>query len=163
MKKSTELANEAMEQADGDVLEATKILEAQCHADMDVWRAITQELLRNACYSACASICRQERRSIWTATNYDAGGNGDRIKQHSHSLMDFPLPGGKVKLRDATKAELEAACSFYDAQANQMAAISAWLALVAQKVKNKTVGESLTEAQLRKLREQSKPNSPIAA
>lgn len=162
MATATELAQEAMQAANGDVLEATAILEQKARGDMDVWRALTDGLLKKACYDACRGICRTERRIIWNAPNYDAGGNGERIKAHSSTLMDWPLPGG-MKLKDATKADLIAAAEFYAKQAANMQSISNWLNQIAKKVKNKTVGDSMTDDQLRKLRDDTGTSKRAAA
>lgn len=151
----TDYAAAAMEQADGDVLKATEILEAQARSNMDVWRELTDTLLRTACYDACRAVCRSERRIIWNSPNYDKGGNGERVKQHANTLLDWPLPGGK-KLRDATKQDLLEASGFYSKQAAQMTSIANWLDAVAKKVKTKTVGETLSADDLEKLRDQTK-------
>jgi hypothetical protein len=76
--------------------------------------------------------------------------------------MDWPLPGG-IKLRDATKADLLAASGFYAKQAASMQAISIWLGKVAEKVKTKTVGQTLTDEQLRKLRDDPETSQRLAA
>lgn len=159
---ANELATQAMEQCDGDVLKATEYLEQTARKDVGVWKALTEGLLRNACYDACRGICRSERRIIWNSPNYSAGGNGERVKQHAETLMDWPLPGG-MKLRDATKKDLLEASTFYQKQASKMAAISGWLGAIANKVKTKTVGETLTDEQLRKLRDDTAGSERDAA
>jgi len=150
-----DLARRAIEMANDDVVEATVILESMARSDMSVWRALTDQLLRVACYDQCRAICRAERRVIWNSPNYDAGGNGARIKDHSASLMDWRLPGGKV-LRDASKADLIEASAFYRRQAASMQIIGCWLESVAAKVAGKTVGEKLTDTILRKLQDEAR-------
>ena len=152
MKESTELAQNVMEDSDGDVLAATERLEKMARKDVEIWQALTEGLLRNACYDACRAVCRADRRQIWYSPNYDAGGNGDRVKTHSASLMDLPLPGGK-KLRDATKGDLLEASGFYLRQAAQMRGVADFFAAIAERVKRKTVGNTLTEADLRALKD----------
>lgn len=152
MKTATEYAQDAMTQADGDVLEATAALEEMARDDMSVWQVLTENLLKSACYDACRGICRSERRVIWHTTGSDKGGNGERVKSHAATLMDFPLPGGK-RLRDATKDDLIEAAGFYDRQAAQMASVAEWLTGIARKVRGKTVGESMTEDQLRSMKD----------
>lgn len=150
----TDYATAAMEQANGDVIKATEILEDQARGDVAIWKVLTEGLLRNACYDACRAICRSERKIIWESPNYDAGGNGERIKQHATTLMDWPLPGG-MKMRDATKKDLMEAATFYSKQAAKMSAIAKWLDAVASKVKSKTVGQTLTDKQLMELRDET--------
>lgn len=162
MKTARELAQEAMDQCGGDVLVATELLEGMANNDADVWHALTADRLKTACYDACRGICRGERRVIWNSPGYDAGGKGERIKQHSATLMDWPLPGGK-KLRDANKDDLLEAAGFYSAQASKMQAVSMWLERVADKVKSKTVGQTLTDDQLRSLRDESGATESVAA
>lgn len=161
MKTSREYAEEAMEQADGDVLEATAALEAMARNDVSVWQVLTEQLLKTACYDACRSICRSERRVIWNTTGSDAGGKGDRVKAHGNMLMDFPLPGG-MKLRDATKQDLMDAAGFYERQAAQMTAVASWLSAIASKVKTKTVGDTLTEVQLRAIKDGERASKAAA-
>lgn len=146
-----QLAQIAMDQAGNDVLKATEILEQQAAGDIEVWKTLTEGLLRTACYDACRRICISERQAIWFSPGYDAGGKGDRIKEHSKSIMDWPLPGGKA-LRHANKQDLIDAAEFYKKQADQMASIAQWLNAIAAKVKNRTVEKCLTEAQIRALR-----------
>lgn len=151
MSEATELAQAAMKAEGGDVLKATKRLERMARKDVAVWQALTEGLLRTACYDACRGVCRSERRQIWYTPNYDAGGNGERVKAHGDSLMDLPLPGGK-RLRDATHADLLGANAFYAKQASQMQILANFYLAVAGKVKTKTVGETLTESALRRLK-----------
>jgi len=152
MKECTELAQQVMEDSDGDVLAATERLEKMARKDVEIWQALTDGLLRTACYDACRAVCRADRRQIWYSPGYDAGGNGDRVKTHSASLMDWPLPGGK-KLRDATREDLIEASDFYLRQAAQMRGVADFLFAISERVKRKTVGNTLSESDLRALKD----------
>jgi hypothetical protein len=151
--KVQEAAQLAMERADNEVQAATAILEDMACNDPDLYNALLSPFLNVAAYEACRALCRQQRQKIWTAPNYDQGGNGHRVLDHAMSLMDFPLPGGK-RLRDATKADLEEASSFFAKQAADMSHKARWLSAIASKVKGKkTVADVFDADSLAKLRE----------
>src|SRR5690625_4650533 len=106
------------------VTDAAKLLEKWAHQDAELKAALLEPLLKQACYQAVTRACRVYRRKVWTAPNYTKSGNGQRVVALANSLMDFPLPGG-VRLRDATKKQIEEAAGFYGRQARQMAVITA--------------------------------------
>ena len=140
-------AKEAMQKADGNVAEASKILEKTCRQNTEAWLSVTEPVLSSACYNAVRGICQEERRAIWYSPNYSAGGNGDRVVNHAKSLMDWPLPGG-MRLRDAKANDLIAAAEFYRKQAQQMFDVAGFLEKIAEKVGRKKVENALTEAEL---------------
>lgn len=149
----SELARQALEHANGDVAEAARYLEQQAKRQTSVWLTITESLISSACYDAVRAVCRKERRAIWTAPNYDQGGNGGRVVAHAKSLMDLCLPGGK-RLADATKDDLLKARDFYYKQADTMRQFGCFLEVLSEKVKRSTVSDKLTEDELQKIKEQ---------
>ena len=148
--KPSELVNYAFSES-ADVHEATNKLERWAKSNRDLYEYLTAPYLSRACYDAVRSCCRHDRKALYTAPNYTKGGNGDRVHQHAHSLLDFPLPGGK-RLRDATRADLEAAANFYRQQAKDMANKADWLEAIAAKVGKKKVGSVLSAEALRSLK-----------
>ena len=147
------LAADALEQAGGNVVEATNILESWAVESWDVYRAVTERLLRQGCYSAVSGICRRNREAIWYSPGYDAQQKGDRVHAHARTLLDFPLPGGK-RLADANKKDLQEAMAFYRRQADQMGRVAEWLGKIAQKVGKGIVGQRLTDEDLRRMQKQ---------
>ena len=148
-----DLAEQALKESRGDAVKATAILEEHAKRDVSVANDLLMPLLRQACYDAIRSVCRRERRDIWTAPNYTKGGNGQRVTQLASRLMDFPLPGG-LPLAKAKREDLEHAVAFYGKQAERMAQIREWLFKVAERVDGrKMVKSCLTERQLAELRE----------
>ena len=148
-----ELAEQALKESRGDAVKATAILEEHAKRDVNIANDLLMPLLRQACYDAIRSVCRRERRDIWTAPNYTKGGNGQRVTQLASRLMDFPLPGG-LPLAKAKREDLEQAVDFYGKQAQRMAQIREWLHKVAERVDGrKMVKTCLTEQQLAELRE----------
>jgi len=136
------------------VTDAAKLLEEWAHQDAELKAALLEPLLKQACYQAVTRACRVFRRKVWTAPNYTKSGNGQRVVALANSLMDFPLPGG-VRLRDATKKQIEEAAGYYGRQARQMAVITAWLQRIYSRLDHGSpVAEQLTEEQLVALREQ---------
>lgn len=150
-----DLARKALEDAGGNVVEASALLEDMARKNMKIWKSITESLLSTACYSVVSAQVRQMRSVIWNAPNYDKGGNGARVVTHGAGLLDIPLPGG-MKLRDATGQEVLAAADFYQRQASQMTIMANWLAKIAQKVgrRTKPVGALFTEEDLQQLKDE---------
>lgn len=150
-----DLARQALADAGGDVVQASKLLEDIARKNMRVWVDLTEQLLSQACYQAVSAQIRQERRQIWTAANYSKGGNGDRVRAHANSLLDFLLPGG-MRLRDATASDVLEAAGVYRRQAVDMTAKADWLFKVAERCgrSTKTVGLLLKESDLQRLRDE---------
>lgn len=151
---ASDIAEAEMERVEFDVKAATEALEALALKDPDVLRALTVERLHAICYDECRRVCMARRKIVWTAPNYDAGGKGERIRQHAMTLLDFNLPGGKP-LRNATHQDVIEGAEFYRKLAESNGAIARWLHLVAEKVKRGTVGEKLTAKQLTALRDKA--------
>jgi len=151
------VARAALKSASGDVQRATSLMARRVRGDMSLYRELMDELVESACYASIRDEVRDVRRNVWMAPNYDAGGNGERVKSLAagNALMFFPLPNGKL-LAHATRVEVEEAASFYAKQSENMGTKARWLALVAKRIEgNKTVGKCLTETQLRTLQEKA--------
>lgn len=145
-----ETINEIIQTA-ADVAEATQELMDAAKNNHELYVYLTEPFLQQACYNVVRSRYRSERRQLWTAPNYDQGGNGHRVREHARSLLDFPLPNGK-RLRDATRADLLEAAEFYGKQAANMTAKAEWLQRVADIIGRKRVENALSEQQLQALR-----------
>lgn len=153
----SELAEDLLEQTGGNVREATDKLTERAREDSKIYFVLTEPFLSQACYYAVRKVCQRERRAIWTAPNYVAGGNGERVENHARSLLMFQLPTCGKYLRDAMKDDVQQAAHFYREQAEDMDEKGRWLDEIARNVKgDKTVGEQLDEQALWKLRTQKK-------
>lgn len=151
----SDVAREAYESSKGDVQKATDILARRVRADANLYRELLDGMVESACYSAVRQIVRNDRSQVWNALNYDAGGNGDRVKllAAGNTLMFFTLPSGKA-LAHATGEEVGLAADFYSKQSKDMAAKAKWLYLVQSKCTGeKTVSQCVTEEKLAKLHE----------
>lgn len=150
----TSAARDALDSADGDVRNATDLMAAQVRDNRALREALTEPLIDVACYEQIRMLCRQARRNIWLAPNYDAGGNGGRIQDMSDRLlldMRLPVPGMPM-LKDASRDEISAAIHFYTEQASDMAHKARWLTLVLRSVpRRKKPGAVLDEKRLRAL------------
>lgn len=132
-------ARAALDDAGGDVRQATALMVERIKKDAAAFEALTEPLIKEACYSQITMACRRERRAIWTAPNYDQGGNGARVINLAHgNLLAFPLPGGK-RLGQATKEDVAKAATFFDAQAEDMARKARWLL---------AIGDALADGQI---------------
>jgi hypothetical protein len=155
-----EAARRALDDAKGDVREATRMLETAVHQSRKLRDLLTEPLISNACYDAVRAQCRIERRSVWTPpleklVPSKSGVTGSHRVVHlaTGTLLMFPLPGGK-SLGQATRDDISKATEFYASQSKDMGHKARWLQLVAQSVPDgKTVGEVLTDKRLRELQE----------
>lgn len=98
---------------------------------------------------------RGDREAIWAGAARRADPNAPPPKSKTSvsalangirgSLMNFPLAGG-VRLRDATREQVEAQASLYDSASRDMGHKARWLAAIAARVDpGQRVGEALTE------------------
>lgn len=147
-------AAEALAKADGDVKAATAAMLAKVRKSRPLREALTEPLLEQACYAAITKQCRRQRNIVWTAPNYTAGGNGQRVIALATSLLDFPLPGGR-RLGEATREEVMAGAQFYRGHADDMAHKARWLARIAAELKpEQRVADGLDETRLAALQKE---------
>lgn len=151
-----EAAQEALEKACGDVRVASRLMAQRVKDEEGLLISLVSEYLQSV-YSGSRIA---KRAAIWTAANYDPGGNGHRVRVlaagNARMLLDFPLRSGKP-LRHASKGEVRENAEAYYAQADDMRHKSRWLALVAAKVPDgKRVGDALSEKVLLELMEKAK-------
>lgn len=151
----------ALGKAKGDVQKATRALAAQVRSDDKLYRAVMDSLVDTACYDLVASVCRAQRRKIWSPPAPPAGQSDDRARVVAlgrgtvASLLDFPLPGG-MKLRDAKRSDVVSAHEFYATQARDMDGKARWLRLIAQSVpEDRRVGDVLTADRLESLQQEA--------
>jgi hypothetical protein len=150
------LAAKVLSDADGDVQSATEALVKVIKKDPQLYRALMDPLVREACYSKVREICRSNRQSVWN-TSQPTPVTGQQaisaLAQATRSmLLNFPLPGGKA-LGDATRAEVETASREYLTNGKNMVVKGRWLAAVARLVpRNCVVRQKLTEQKLQSLK-----------
>lgn len=154
-----EAARDAFARADGDVATATRIMEQAVRSNRTLRDEITEPLLAGACYAAVRSQCRAARGRVWRTSRRELARQrtegARRLMNRAETLLSFPLLGGRL-LRDAKQPEIRAAAEFFTRQAGDMAEKGRFLRLVAERIPPaRAVGEVLTEAQLRDLREEA--------
>lgn len=136
------------------IREASKALQAEARTNPELYQYLLDPYLQEASYNAIRTICRRERRQLWTAPNYTAGGNGERVLSHASRLLDFPLPGGK-RLRHAGHADVTGAREFYQRQAADMRSKANWLDRIAEVLADQApetcVGDILTDEDLERM------------
>lgn len=141
---------QALDEA-GSVMDAAERLEQWAHKDRALYDFLTAPWLARAAYDAVRKVSQDTRKGIWTAPNYEPSAGGDRVRAHARTLLDFPLPDG-TPLREATRAKLVQAVSFYREQSEDMAHKARWLDRVAQRTGRKKVGNALTLSELEQLK-----------
>ena len=154
-EKISVIARKALASSEGDLSKATEKMEKAVRANPTLFNELMWPLVHDACYDKLRSLVRTDREKIWTAPNYTQGGNGRRLHALASTLLDFPLPNGK-RMRDASKADLVEAATFYGTQAKDMSHKARWLDAIAARVGRKKVGDVLSAEQLAKLQEEVK-------
>lgn len=154
----SETARKALRDAGGDVVSASRLMEASVRRDLALREAITDPLISSACYDAVRQECIKERRQVWRppVERWRPGrvsGSGRVVHLAKGTLLMFPLPGGKP-LGNANRSDLATAESFYSSQAADMGHKARWLQLIAQSVPlGKVVSDVLSDDRLRELQE----------
>lgn len=154
-------ARRAYEDAGEDIKAATDLFEQRVRDDAALRDALTDPLIRGACYSAVTMVIRLDRKRVWTAPVY-SGANGETNNQAGRvealaqsNLMMFPLPGGK-RLADATREEIAEASNYYLDRAKDARHKGAWLALIADRLPDgKAVRDAMTEKELQEMKDKA--------
>lgn len=155
----SQLAREVLTEADGDTETASEALTNRLLED----RSLLQSVISQAVADAVAYRVRYSMRSerawiVRQATRPPAapshGSKDDVIalaKGLAASLLDMPLARG-VRLRDATREQVQEQADMYAAQASDMGHKARWLNLIAQAIPaDSTVGDVLTDARATEL------------
>ena len=153
-------ARSAFTRADGDVAQATRLMEQAVRSDRVLRDEITEPLISGACYAAVRAQCRGARRTVWHTSRRELehrhAEGARRAVAHAETLLAFPLLGGR-HLGDAQRAEIEAAAEFFTRQAGDMAAKGRWLRLVAEALPHgRTVAQTMDEMALRRLQAEAR-------
>lgn len=157
-KKSVyDLAHEAFTAAKGDTEKAAQIMQRRITKDRALLAELSEEFIKMVCQTATGVVLRAERRKVWMPPNYDAGGNGSRVRALSKGnveilLMNFPLSGGKL-LGDAVRSEILDASEMYLKQGGDMIRKGRWLGLIGGRLTDDEIPAKkvLTEKQLQEL------------
>lgn len=151
-------AKRALVEAGGDVRRAADLLRDRAMEDRAFLDAHFGVLIRDAAYKAVAHCIRADRRVVWTTPQPTTQERSAQVAAlasgTAQTLLDFALPGGKL-LRNATRAEVAEAASFYAKQARDMSWKSRWLDHVAQSLPDgKRVADVLSPERLEELRQE---------
>ena len=139
--------------ANGNWAEAERLY----HKYLTEHEAISTELLGYAIQQIIREVARGSRRAKWTENQSGGAANPSLSRDVktlvSTLLMEYPLRGGML-MKDATRPVLKAETAFLQSQVQAIAARARWLGAVCRRLPNDhvTVGEILTEKQLRQLK-----------
>jgi hypothetical protein len=151
------LAEEFLDDADGDVQRATELMVEKLEDDERLFRQLMQPLLQEACYRVVSEIFRARRAAIWQQPQPSPAEHQSRVRVLANAtvtLFDLPLWGGGPLLRDATKTELLEGAHLWMRQGSNMVAKAKFFRLVARALPNDTitVGDSVTLTKLNNFR-----------
>jgi len=163
--KIGERARLALQNANGDVHAAARILEKQVRSSRALRDELTEPLIASACLSAVSLQHRAARSRIWNGGRAPATAetqttdHANRVRLLAFgTLMMFPLADG-TSLGDATRAQVQSCAEMYRTKADDMDVKARWLGLVAQSVPaGKLVKDVLSEARLRELQTEARAN-----
>lgn len=143
------VAAEVLEEVGGDAVKAAEALQARALQDDSLFREVMLPLVPQACAAIVSSVIRTRRRSICNPIKEatDAAAGAAALQATAQSMLDFPLPGGKL-LRHASAEDCKSAAQMYERQAMDMAGKSRFLRNVSLRCGANTVGEVFTEIEL---------------
>ena len=158
----TDIVDTVIEEAKGDLVRASVLLERWARADAEIFALICGPHIQKACWEVIRQYGHREREYLWVPPRADfQSQKGGRVKYlaaaHLDSLFDFRLPiRGLPKLGDCTREQVVEAVDFYMKHATDMRKKGEFLTLVLNALANhskKPVREQLTNAQLQKFKE----------
>lgn len=146
-----DIAREFLDDAGGITSVAIERLQQLIREDEALRIAIAADAVMAFAAQHIEKKMREDRAAIWTRaaqkgevtkpkTSVAALANGIR-----ESILNFPLAGG-IRLRDATREQVEEQAQRYAAASRDMGHKARWLSAIAQRVEpGQTVGECLSE------------------
>lgn len=113
------------------------------------------QMVRRWCQSQIGAYLAMQRSKAWSPASVNL--NTQRLNAAIKAdLLDYPLPGGR-RLGDASKAELQAASSYYSGIAQSNAWKARWLDEIGITMGNAhRVEDALSESDLQRLQDQTK-------
>lgn len=160
------LAREALAEFDGDVQLAKQKLVGRLENERWLLQAVADEAIDEAVNTFVQSAHRGERTAIvlyYKRAKLEAPKSKMDFSSvtkalsntHKRMFLDFPLAKG-LKLRDATKEQVQAQVQVYASQGETLLHRARWLERIAKIVKpGQLVGKSIDEAKVAKLYEES--------
>jgi len=149
-----EIAREFLDDAGGITAVAIARLHDLIREDEALRLSIAADAVMAFAAQKVEAKMREDRAAIWA----NAARKGETTKPKTsvaalanglrESLMNFPLAGG-IRLRDATRAEVEAQAALYASASRDMGHKARWLAAIAERTpEGARVGDALTEAEV---------------
>ena len=132
-----ELARQELSEADNDVRVASDRLVESITSNENLLRATIRQVVEEAARTVTGSVMRSERFAIFHAATRSPQAGRAAVAALAGgiatSLLDFPLANG-IRLRDATREQVEAQAGLYSASAADANRKAAWLRAVASKM-----------------------------
>lgn len=155
------LARDTLAEFNGDTESATVALIARFENERWLLQAVAEEAINYAVEQSVQKAHRNERAAIVkmfqspTSKLDFASVTRSLANTHKRMFLDFPLAGG-LRLRDATREDVEKQAAFYGTQGRDMLHKSRWLGRIAACVKpGQVVGKAVSEAKAVKLFEET--------
>lgn len=132
-----ELARNALQDCDGNVHAAIEDVISAITGSENLLQIVIRQTVEKAVESVVGSVMRTDRAMIYQShTRTNAAGQkavAALAGGIARSIFDFPLAGG-VKLRDATREQVEKQAEIYAAFAKDQATKAAWLREIANRM-----------------------------
>ena len=150
-----QVAQECLDEADGDLTKATNLLQARVESDMDLYKQLLGHLVRQACYGEVDRLRRRHNQKCVGTPQPPPERERDRLRASATSLYNFKLLRG-VSLGEATRSQILETANFYKKQADSMKGTADWLFSVASKLSaTKKVKNQLSLEELWRLRKEA--------
>lgn len=155
-KQQIAVAKDCLKKAKGNLAKATELMMRRVKADEVLYRLFLDPFLQQACYTILGEIGRHNNDTVWRGGSRSPYAERQGVIVYGEGLLGWMLLG-RIRLGDATKADLEEGIRHYRAQSDDMAIKAAWLSLIDDQLpKGAKVKDAFTAIQLEHLQEQAR-------
>lgn len=148
------LAKNAYEDADGNVEAAIDDVISAITGSENLLKIVIRQTAEVAVKAAVGSVMRADRAAIYNTVRPAASGRAAVAALASgvaRSILDFPLAGG-LKLRDASRADVQRQADLYSGFARDQEIKARWLKSIADRIPDgKQVGDVLNDSDVEQI------------
>lgn len=115
-----DIAENCLAKCNGNVADATKMMEGFIRKDAALYRALMDPLVKEACFSIVRALNRSQNQIIWKRAQAQRDPHqGQSVRHLAEGMLGWNVLGGK-KLGDCTRGDLSRAIKLYSTQAIDM-------------------------------------------
>ncbi len=160
-----EAARNAFRLADGDAVQAVRLMTNMVQQDQDLRERLLAPLIQSACSDAIRRVCRELKQVVWhvPATPAQLQHQAERVKalaaSNEEMLADWRLPlAGSPRIHDSTGAAILEAAEWYRSRAEPFNFRDRWLRKIAACITPDTTpaDHGMTETEYRSLQDEAR-------